>query len=64
MKFFVWWSTGPYEGQNFDEFETEAEVLELLNRYASITQFTFTVVWGKEVKFKPVNIVKAYERDQ
>ena len=62
MKFFVWWSTGQFEGEILSEFETEGEVLQLLNQNAKNTDFTFTVVEGREIEFKPVEVVQAYER--
>lgn len=63
MAYYVWWSTGRYEGQNFDEFTTENDVLEFLNKNAKNTDFSFTVIDGREIKFKPVSIVQAYERE-
>jgi len=62
MRYYVWYSTGPYDGHEFVSFETEKQVVDLLNLYASNTQFKFDVIYGSEVKFKPVDVVKAYEK--
>ena len=61
-KYYVWWSTGRYEGQNLSTLDTEKDVVALLNKYAKNTEFTFCVVHGKEVNFKPVEVVQAYEK--
>lgn len=63
MKFYVWWSTGKYDGEILSVFDREADVLELLNTHAKNTDFEFTVVRGEELKFKPVAVVQAYERE-
>ena len=64
MKYFVWWSTGKYDAHIMSIFDHEKDVLELLNKHADNTEFQFTVVEGSEIKFKPVTIVHAYERER
>lgn len=63
MPYFVYWTSGPYEGSNFTELDRLEDVLELLNKYAKSTGFGFTVINGHEVKFKPVSVVQAYEKE-
>ena len=62
MKYYIYWSSGRYEGQNFDTFDTEKDVLAFLNAHATNTDFDFRVVEGREVKFKPVSVVQAYQK--
>ena len=61
MKWFVWYDTGEYHPE-FREFDTEEQVLELLNRYAHIPEFTFEVIEGRKVEYKPVQVATNYER--
>jgi len=64
MKYYVWWSTGQYDGDNLSVFGIEQKVIELLNKYAGNSDFEFKVIYGKEVNFKAVKTATVYKRDE
>lgn len=58
--FFVFYRTNEFEPEILQECETIEETTTLLNQWAHLPDFKFRVIEGKEVKFKPVQVVKAY----
>jgi hypothetical protein len=63
MRWWIYYATDRYEGFTFDSFDNEEKLLELLNKYAPNPDFTFTVIKGDEVRYKPVERVVRYERE-
>lgn len=64
MRYYIRYSTYPYEGDDEVIVDTEEEVLTFLNTHASNPDFRFDVIRGVRMKFKAVERVKAYEVDK
>ncbi len=62
MKWWVYYSTGKYDEDNLKEFDTELQVLTFLNNHTNNPEFTFQVIEGREVKYRPVEVVLKYQR--
>lgn len=62
MAFFVNYRAYKYDGHDFVELATEADVLALLNKHASNPDFEFEVVEGHRVNFEPVSVATQYQR--
>jgi hypothetical protein len=63
-KFFVWYETGEYDAREMEVFDSEVDVIDFLNARASNEELRFTVIEGREVKFKPVSVATKYVRDR
>jgi len=63
MKFFVWFTTYKHDPERLEVFNSEADLLEFLNSNAGNIDFSFMVVEGREVPFKPVSVATKYVRD-
>ena len=63
MKFFLWFSTGKYEGQTLEQFDKIDELLDFVNARVDNPDFRFRVVEGREITLKPVSIVTQYVRE-
>lgn len=61
MNFFVFYSTCKYEPFDLKRFETEGEVLAFLNSKAGNSDFRFSVVLGREMTYKPVEVATKYQ---
>lgn len=62
VRFYVWFSTGKYDPMCLSDFDTEKQVIAFLNEHAANDEFSFTVVHGSEVRFKPVTTAVSYKR--
>jgi hypothetical protein len=60
MRYFLRYSTGPYDGWEFEEFSDIAQIESLLSRYAANRRLQFEVVRGEKIELEPVDVVKAY----
>lgn len=62
--FYVIWSVEHYIAQTVDEFDSEGKVEDFLAGKAKEHEraFHFRVVEGREVEFKPAQIVQTYRR--
>jgi hypothetical protein len=60
MKYFVRYSTGPYDGDTQAEFDRIEDVVDLLTRNAWNREFTFEVIHGTRIEFEPAEIIKSY----
>jgi hypothetical protein len=50
MRYFLRYSTGPYDGWEFEEFSDIAQIESLLSGYAANRQLQFEVVRGEKIE--------------
>ena len=60
MAYFVFHQTEKYEGRDLSEFATKVELETFLNANAANPDFTFTIIEGKKIEARPVEVVKQY----
>jgi hypothetical protein len=60
MQYFVSWSRG-YGDCGEEVFDTKEACLNWINERAMNSEFIFSVIYGKTIKLKSIEIVKAYE---
>lgn len=62
--FYIYYSTGTYDGHDLEECETEDDVLKFLNFYTDNDEFDFKVIEGKEVSFVAAKTIVEYKREK
>ncbi len=61
--YYVWYTTYKYDSDSLEIMDDLDAVLKFLNAHAGNRDFEFRVVFGTEVKFRAVEVVKQYVKE-
>lgn len=61
MKLFIIYRLDGYDGLSVKEFDNDASAIEFLNENAQNREAEFRVIRGRELRLKPIEIIKSYQ---